>query len=473
MKKFDVIIIGAGIGGLICACYLIKRNLKVLIVEQQSRPGGYCSSFNLDGYEFDAGPHHLGGIKKGMLGRILEELGLKDHVSFFQRNPSDRIMTVAGDVCLFADFQMTLKEFQKAFPEEKEAIAKFFNFINSKDFLGVYSKVKKDSFKLILDSFVDSASFKDVLYGLLCGVLGSNPSEIPAWVGIETLKEFFFDPGYCPKGGMKSFSDNLFLYFKKSGGEAILSHKVKKVSAKGSRIISILTEEGEYRSDYFVANIDPFQLARLLEKKIGKILRPSSSLSPTLSALVVFLGLAPSYKCKSFERGCIWDFRNIKNDLKCLSRQKTDALCGGILVYPSSAWNPAANFDDGKMAIQIYKLAFFKEKNFWVKNAGYYMKELISVASSIIPDLEKNIQVKSLATPLTFSSYSGNEMGAVLGKMVTFKSFKNIYFSRSFFYDNLFLAGSWYSYGGVSESAVSGKRAAIGLIAALQERRNI
>ena len=49
---YDAIIIGAGIGGLVCGCYLAKAGMKVLIAEQHSQPGGYCTSFQRKGFSF-------------------------------------------------------------------------------------------------------------------------------------------------------------------------------------------------------------------------------------------------------------------------------------------------------------------------------------------------------------------------------------------------------------------------------------
>ena len=60
-NKYDVIIIGAGISGLVCGCYLAKAGMKVLIVEQHDKPGGYCTSFKRQGFTFDAAAHTLGG----------------------------------------------------------------------------------------------------------------------------------------------------------------------------------------------------------------------------------------------------------------------------------------------------------------------------------------------------------------------------------------------------------------------------
>ncbi len=59
--EYDVIIIGAGIGGLTCGCYLAKAGMKVLIVEQHSKVGGCCTSFKRKGFTFDA---TIGGLRE-------------------------------------------------------------------------------------------------------------------------------------------------------------------------------------------------------------------------------------------------------------------------------------------------------------------------------------------------------------------------------------------------------------------------
>ena len=54
---YDAVVIGAGIGGLICANLLAKDGLRVLLVEQHYMVGGYCSTFRRGGYTFDAATH--------------------------------------------------------------------------------------------------------------------------------------------------------------------------------------------------------------------------------------------------------------------------------------------------------------------------------------------------------------------------------------------------------------------------------
>jgi RAB protein geranylgeranyltransferase component A len=44
-NEYDVIAVGAGLGGMTAASLLAKRGLSVLIVDQQNKPGGACTSF--------------------------------------------------------------------------------------------------------------------------------------------------------------------------------------------------------------------------------------------------------------------------------------------------------------------------------------------------------------------------------------------------------------------------------------------
>ena len=62
---YDAVIIGAGVSGLVCGCYLAKAGMKVLIAEQHFKPGGYCTSFKRKGFTFDAAAHSFGSYREG------------------------------------------------------------------------------------------------------------------------------------------------------------------------------------------------------------------------------------------------------------------------------------------------------------------------------------------------------------------------------------------------------------------------
>lgn len=59
-SDIDHILIGSGIGSLICGALLSKLGRKVVILEQHSTAGGCCHSFTEQGYTFDTGIHYLG-----------------------------------------------------------------------------------------------------------------------------------------------------------------------------------------------------------------------------------------------------------------------------------------------------------------------------------------------------------------------------------------------------------------------------
>lgn len=56
MSNKNIIVVGAGLGGLAVACYLAKDGYKVTVIEKNSTVGGRATIIEENGFRFDMGP---------------------------------------------------------------------------------------------------------------------------------------------------------------------------------------------------------------------------------------------------------------------------------------------------------------------------------------------------------------------------------------------------------------------------------
>uniref|UniRef100_A0A7S1EQK5 Amine oxidase domain-containing protein n=1 Tax=Timspurckia oligopyrenoides TaxID=708627 RepID=A0A7S1EQK5_9RHOD len=73
-SSYDVIIIGAGIGGLCTACLLSKYDKRVLLLESHSVAGGVAHGFDRNGIHFETGPSFYCGLEPDYEYRSLNPL---------------------------------------------------------------------------------------------------------------------------------------------------------------------------------------------------------------------------------------------------------------------------------------------------------------------------------------------------------------------------------------------------------------
>lgn len=74
--KKQIVVLGAGIGGLAVGYFLAKTGrYRVTVIEKESGVGGMCSSFEHDGFTLDYGAHKLYSVIPGILGEIKNLMG--------------------------------------------------------------------------------------------------------------------------------------------------------------------------------------------------------------------------------------------------------------------------------------------------------------------------------------------------------------------------------------------------------------
>jgi phytoene dehydrogenase-like protein len=135
MADYDVVVIGAGCGGLSAGSILARQGRKVLVVEQQDRVGGCCSTFDRDGFKFDVGASVVEVIHP--IETAFNELG----TSFFDECdliPVDPIYSYIEPDGNHIDYPVSIEETRKVYekidPRDAESWTKmtdyFFDMIN-------------------------------------------------------------------------------------------------------------------------------------------------------------------------------------------------------------------------------------------------------------------------------------------------------------------------------------------------------
>ena len=129
MKKYDDIVVGAGISGMTAALLLAGTGRKVLLLEKGSHIGGSIQRFKRNGVSFDTGFHFTAGLGD-ILTEMLDFLEIKNMVERvpFSAPGGCRIYLAEHDeMILFPRGRQALEKMLCGkYPEQAEAIKQFF-----------------------------------------------------------------------------------------------------------------------------------------------------------------------------------------------------------------------------------------------------------------------------------------------------------------------------------------------------------
>jgi phytoene dehydrogenase-like protein len=441
----SVIIIGAGIGGLIAGNLLAMKGNKVTIFEAHSMPGGYTAGFYRKGYYFESGT--ISFEASASVFKAMRDIGVLEKIDFVKikaRLVSDDFDGIPEN---YEDYK---KMIYSAFPADKEKLDQAFEDLGKT--LGLmgsmdepmpylYSglemlksmlpyilsapeqiKLSKQYGDMTSSEFAAKYFEKDSkLFRLFCGV--SYP-DMPAMVSGAALATLFTDL-WTVKGGMQSWADILAENFGKLGGDLKLNAFVDKIITKNGAAIGVSCRESIYDADYVISASDykkTFQkliddqslIPQALQDKISR-----AAVSEGFFAVYLGLDISNEKLGKYMKVPHVFPF-DAKPGYDIYNSEDTEFFSKTpVSLFSPSMLNPKLA-PVGKSSLMLQSMVPYHwmnnwgggEKEVYKQLKGKAMEDMIDSASRLIPGLKECIEFKDAATPLTYERFTQNTDGA-------------------------------------------------------------
>lgn len=277
---YDVIIVGAGVGGLTTASLLAKEGLKVLVLERLERVGGCCSNYDVNGFKPEVGAVFVIGHELYYKLFELLDLRLEDYLDWDIIDPVYQVYFEDGkDVALPRDIDEMAKVVRDLAPQDVDGYYRYCRDLGKiQDAVLGFTKNPMPEIRNLtkLSSLVKLFSTKAAIPALPVNIkLGLNNLE-------KVVRSYFSDPrvrlvfgwenmyaglpahrcfglfamitymghmGYFyPKGGMISIPKALARVAQDFGAEIRLEAEVDSIVLQGREAKGVRMADGEVLS---------------------------------------------------------------------------------------------------------------------------------------------------------------------------------------------------------------------------------
>ena len=307
--KYDVIIIGSGLGGLECGYILAKKGMSVLILERQIQPGGCMQSYKRKGLAFDTGMHYVGGLGEGdCLYAPFKNLGLMD-LPWQRLDPSgfDRV-TIGDRTFSYAEgHEAFVETLSHDFPSQREALKKYCGVmkdVGSHLYDALKPRNEVDFFTTSLFStsaygFLNETFSDQLLLNALCGSslkMELCKEKLPLYTFAQGNNSFI-QSSWRLKGDGDLIVNKLMTDIRSMGGEIICNAEVEELIEKDGQLVAARCANGEiYEANLFISNAHPAVTCDLVKestrmKKVYK--KRISNLENTYGMFTLSLALKP------------------------------------------------------------------------------------------------------------------------------------------------------------------------------------
>ncbi len=446
-SKYEVIVIGAGLGGLTTASLLAKLGVDVLLIEQHYLPGGACTSFIRDDRIFDAGAALIFGFGKTGYNIHYQLMNyLEEPITVIPRDKFWRLDFAGTPLMFWKDLDKFLKELEKIFPDEKEEIHSLYDFL--RDFYQKYiegkdlltppsemsigtklklffsgptrvlklSKLLSMSAYDLMSPYIKSQNLLEFFDKLCASYAYTSMKETPALMALTMFTDNHAGGTYYVAGCAQTYTNTLEKAIERNGGTVLYENLVEHIEIENGVACGVLLEDGTFIgaekvvSDASVWNLYhkliPQQYVTEEQKKWA------DSMVPTYPAMVLYAAVDKKV------------FPDDINAVEYYVRDTSQIEMGDITLYipsvddfslgPSNEhivtmFSPAPNqdwprpFEDGYQS-PVYE----KEKK---RRADLILDEV----EKRIPGFKSGIKQLHIATPSTIERYTLKNGGSVGG----------------------------------------------------------
>lgn len=506
-KDYDVIAIGAGIGGLAAAAFTAKNGLKTLIVDKHNIPGGSVTSFVRGRFEFEASLHELASIgteeNPGRIRQIFEMLGADVNWCTDMDGTFHLVVPEEGiDANMPCGVEKFCKKMEELVPGSgksthqvlmmgSEAL-KANNYLVSPEFdPEVFEKKYPNFYRMaghsiheVLDSLGMPLKAQHILSTYWCYLGAPEDSMDFMTYALMILAYVVYGAGQ-PKLRSHEISLALEKVIRDNGGEIWYNTEVNKILVKDGKAYGVVIDEKEYYANQIICNAYP-------DKAYGTMINASelpqraiqlvNSRELGLSFITVYLGMN-----KTAEEIGITAYSNFVASTSDSNEQKRLATnmhgyCGYSIMNCLNKVIPDCTPEG---TCQLFFTTFYFGNGWDDVKPEEYNKLKNEIAIEMIGDCEKalNITIKPfieeivIAGPPTFARYLNTPQGTPYGyQMNMWDAFiqRTVARKQETFIDNLhFVGASAHRGDGYSSAYLSGLDAGKDIVYAENEKGGI
>jgi all-trans-retinol 13,14-reductase len=296
--KKDVIVVGAGISGLLTALSLSKEGKDVLLLEEMPAIGGVCRSYMVDGYQVDTGAHIITRIGQGPLRDLMTKYfdvvpNFIPHGKYYVLL-NNRVRPFPWNLQGWFNFDI-IPEMDRIYLV-KTLFSVSYSFNSGENFskksladiLGTGLSTPTMRFLDCMSMFLTGASMKEtpVARFLDSESYKNKSSNVLEKLYNALMKEGALDQVY-PKGGLQSLVTAIETSFPKGKVEFKCEEKVLKIDPDKK---TVETSKGEYGYETIVYSAYACELPKIVDD-LSEDYKKSLKNLPKTSALMIWLGL--------------------------------------------------------------------------------------------------------------------------------------------------------------------------------------